>query len=102
MRNETKNSLEIISNPVTGEVIRVLESTPELFRMEFVLLPRGAVAGAHQHPVQQTIIAQDGTLHATVEGQKHVLQPGQAVVIEPGQTHDQSNPSDREVWAIEE
>jgi quercetin dioxygenase-like cupin family protein len=102
MHNDMKKPLEVISNPVTGEVIRVLESTPELFRMEFVLLPHGTVAGAHQHPVQQTIAARVGTLHATVEGTKHTLKPGEAVVIEPGQTHDQSNPSDTEVWAIEE
>jgi len=94
--------IEVITNPVTGEVIRVLESTPELFRMEFVLLPHGKVAGAHQHPVQQTIAAQSGTLHVSIAGTHHALEPGQAAVIEAGQTHDQWNPADTEVWAIEE
>jgi hypothetical protein len=31
-----------------------------------------------------------------------VLEPGQAVIIEAGKTHDQWNPADIEVWAIEE
>ena len=56
MHNETKKAQEVITNPITGEVIRVLESTPDLFRFEFVLLPHGTVAGAHQHPYQQQTI----------------------------------------------
>ena len=103
MHNETKRSPEVITNPITGEVIRVLESTPELFRFEFVLLPHKPGAAPHQHPYQQqTIAARSGTLHCSVEGTKHVLAPGQAVIIEAGQTHDQWNPADSEVWAIEE
>ena len=103
MHNETKKAQEVITNPITGEVIRVLESTPDLFRFEFVLLPHGTVAGAHQHPYQQqTIEARVGTLHCSVEGTHHVLEPGQAVLIEGGQTHTQWNPADTEVWAIEE
>lgn len=97
-----QKSPEVISNPITGEVIKVLESTPEVFRMEFVLLPHGAVAASHAHPVQQTIEARIGTLHTSVEGTRHVLQPGQAVTIAAGQTHAQWNPADTEVWAIEE
>jgi quercetin dioxygenase-like cupin family protein len=103
MHDDTKRSLEVITNPVTGEVIRVLASTPELFRFEFVLLPHASGAEAHQHPYQQqTIAARVGSLHCHVEGTKHVLAPGQAVIIEAGQTHGQWNPADSEVWAIEE
>ena len=102
MRNENRSSPEVITNPVTGEVVRVLESTPEVFRFEFVLLPHGTVAAPHQHTVQQTIAARAGTLHCSVEGTHHVLEPGQAVVIAAGQTHDQWNPADTEVWAMEE
>jgi quercetin dioxygenase-like cupin family protein len=103
MSNETTKSLEVITNPVTGEVIRVLESTPEMFRMEFVLLPHAKVASAHQHPHRtQKIEARIGALHASVGGTKHVLQPGESVTVQPGQTHDQWNPADTEVWAIEE
>ena len=90
MHNETKKAQEVITNPITGEVIRVLESTPDLFRFEFVLLPHGTVAGPHQHPSsQQTIAARSGTLHCSVEGTHHVLEPGQAVLVEGGQTHTQ-------------
>jgi quercetin dioxygenase-like cupin family protein len=102
MHDDTRNSPEIITNPVTGEVIRVLESTPELFRFEFVLLPHGSAAAPHQHTTQQTIEARVGTLHCSVEGKHHVLAPGQAVIIEAGRTHTQWNPADTEVWAIEE
>jgi quercetin dioxygenase-like cupin family protein len=93
---------EIITNPATGEIIRVLASTREVFRFEFVLLPHGAVAGAHTHTVHQTVTAKEGTLHLTVEGKHHQLAPGEALVVAPGQRHDQWNPADTEVWAIEE
>ena len=102
MRDEERKSPEVITNPVTGEVVRVLESTPEVFRFEFVLLPHGTVAAPHQHTVPQTIAARIGTLHASVEGTHHVLEPDKSVIIEAGQTHDQWNPADTEVWAMEE
>jgi hypothetical protein len=50
MHDETKREPEVITNPVTGEVIRVLASTPELFRFEFVLLPHGGAAAPHPAP----------------------------------------------------
>jgi quercetin dioxygenase-like cupin family protein len=104
LNEKTRNeALEIITNPVTGEVIRVLASTKDVFKFEFVLLPHGAVAGAHNHPFQhQTITSTVGTLHLSVEGQRHALGPGEAVVVAPGQNHEQWNPADTEVWAIEE
>jgi Uncharacterized conserved protein, contains double-stranded beta-helix domain len=102
MNADTTRSSESISNPITGEVIKVIESTPEVFRFEFVLLPHGSAAAPHQHPVRQTITARVGTLHTNVEGTDHVLKPGEAVVIEAGQTHTQWNPADTEVWAMEE
>jgi quercetin dioxygenase-like cupin family protein len=102
MHDANSNSPEVITNPVTGEIVRVLESTPEVFRFEFVLLPHGTVAAPHQHTVPQTIAARVGTLHASVEGTHHVLEPGQSVLIGAGQTHDQWNPADTEVWAMEE
>jgi quercetin dioxygenase-like cupin family protein len=94
---------EIIHNPVTGETLFVLESTPEIFRFAYRLGPGGAVSAAHYHPSQQqkiTVLA--GRLHCRVGRAEREFGAGDSIVIPAGVAHDQWNPTATEVIAIEE
>jgi quercetin dioxygenase-like cupin family protein len=94
---------EIIHNPVTGETLYVLESTPEVFKIAFRLRPGGAVAAAHYHPSQeQKISVLAGELHCRVGRERIVIRAGETARIPPGTVHDQSNPTETEAVAIEE
>ena len=54
----------ILNNPVTGESMTVLESTPEIFKFKFSLGPHGSIAGAHFHPsMEQRVSVVSGELH---------------------------------------
>ena len=92
----------VLHHPTTGETIRVLESTSEVFRMELTIAPRGEVAGAHIHPQQeQTFEVCSGRLACRVEGREHLLTAGQVLVLPPGRRHTQGNPFSEPVVAIE-
>ena len=94
---------EILENPVTGETIRVLESSPEVFKMEFALRPHARVAGTHVHPGQdQRLSVEAGTLVCLVDGETKVVRAGESVLVPAGTRHDQANPHDVPVRAIEE
>jgi len=92
----------VLHHPGTGETIRVLESTRDLFRMELTIAPRGEIAGSHLHPNQhQTFEIVSGKLVCRAQGREHVLKPGDTLVLPPGVVHTQGNPFDEPVVAIE-
>ena len=94
---------EMRENPVTGERLRVLGSTPERFRVHYALRPRSEIAGAHFHPGKE----QEGTaladeMHLRIDGRHCVLRAGESTTVPLGAHHFQWNPGDVEVVAIEE
>jgi quercetin dioxygenase-like cupin family protein len=94
---------EILENPVTGEALRVLESTPAVFKVQYSLRPHGEIAGAHFHPgMQQKITVLSGEMHLRIDGAHRVVRAGESAQIPAGAHHFQWNPCDSEVVAIEE
>jgi mannose-6-phosphate isomerase-like protein (cupin superfamily) len=94
---------EILHNPATTETIRVLESTPERFTIDYSLKPHAHIAATHIHPFQrQRFSVTAGTLVCMVDGKRVTLKAGESVVLDPGAVHDQANPHDVEVQVIEE
>ena len=47
---------EILTNPVTGEAMTVRESSPEIFKIQYTMAPRGRIAVLHYHPFSAQII----------------------------------------------
>jgi quercetin dioxygenase-like cupin family protein len=94
--------LAVLHHPGTGETIRVLESTDDVFRMELTIAPRGEVAAAHLHPYQeQTFEVLAGKLAVTTHGGARILEANDKLVLAPGAGHSQGNPFDEPVVAIE-
>lgn len=94
---------EQIINPITGETLHILESTNEVFKFQYQLEPHGAIASEHVHPAQQqTITVVAGELHCRVGDRQIVIRAGESVTIPAGVVHDQWNPTEKEVIAIEE
>jgi len=94
---------ELLENPVTGEALRVLESTPALFRVQYSLRPHGEIAGEHFHPgKEQRITVLSGEMHLRIDGAHRVVRAGESATIPAGAHHFQWNPCDSEVVAIEE
>lgn len=94
---------ETIHNPITGETLYVLESTPRIFKFEFRLKPNGAIAGEHSHPKQeQTITVLSGELNCQIGKTRKILRAGESATIPPNTVHHQWNPTENEVVAIEE
>src|SRR5262249_49193451 len=92
----------VLHHPGTGETIRILESTNDVFRMELTIAPRGQVAAAHIHPRQeQTFEVVAGKLSVTTQGGPRVLGAHDKLVLPPGTQHSQGNPFDEPVVAIE-
>jgi quercetin dioxygenase-like cupin family protein len=99
----TETYKEKIQNPITGETLYILESNENVFRIEYVIDPRGEIAAEHIHPAQeQTIHVIEGTLGCRINGLTRILTAGQSVVIPPGTPHSQWNPTDLHARAIEE
>ena len=100
---EFTSDKERIFNPVTGEKLLVLESTAEVFKIEFTIDPRSEIAGEHFHPFQQQkVFVTKGELHCRINGVNHVLFAGDTATIPAGAHHFQANPTDMEARAIEE
>ncbi|MBX3024313.1 cupin domain-containing protein [bacterium] len=96
-------SEERLENPVTGESMRVLESSPERFRVQYALRPRGEIAGAHFHPYgEQTVSVVSGELHVRIAGAHRVIRAGESATIPTGAPHFQWNPGDVEAIVVEE
>jgi quercetin dioxygenase-like cupin family protein len=96
-------SEEILENPVTGESVRILESTPAVFKVQYSLRTHAEIAAEHFHPgKQQRVTILSGEMHLRVNGENRVLRAGESATIPPGAHHFQWNPCDTEVVAIEE
>jgi len=94
---------EVLNNPVTGESMTVLESTPETFKFKFSLGPHGSIAGAHFHPsMEQRVSVVSGEMHLRVNGVHQILRAGESATIPVGAHHIQWNPGDSEMTATEE
>jgi len=94
---------EVLANPVTGELMTVLESTPEAFRVRYSLAPRSSIASAHYHPSrEQRVSVLAGEMHMRIDGVHQVLRAGESMTVPAGARHDQWNPGDIEVIAVEE
>lgn len=78
-----------LQNPVTGESARILEHTPEQIIGEMLVLPGGAVAGAHRHPVQEERFeVVEGVMGYRRGDQRGELRPGASIGVPAGVVHD--------------
>jgi quercetin dioxygenase-like cupin family protein len=94
---------EVLHNPVTGESMRVLESTPKAFRAQYTLRPHAEIPGAHFHPHgEQKVSMLSGELHLRVDGVYRIIRAGESTIVPAGARHFQWNPSDAEAIVIEE
>jgi quercetin dioxygenase-like cupin family protein len=83
---------DILTNPVTGEVIRFVEAAAdtggEYVLVEVVLEPNGAVAAAHVHPYQTEVFEiLDGEVTFRAGKETIAAKAGDTVRVEPGTRH---------------
>jgi quercetin dioxygenase-like cupin family protein len=88
---------DVLHNPVTGELIRFIETSAETrgesVLIEVVVEPNGFVAAAHVHPYQtEQFEVIDGTLAFEVGGEEVTAGPGDVVTVEAGTKHRFWNP----------
>lgn len=94
---------EILENPVTGESMRVLESSAETFKAQYSLRPHGEIAGEHLHPNGvQRISVLSGEMHLRIEGEHRIVRAGETATVPAGARHFQWNPCDSEAVVVEE
>jgi quercetin dioxygenase-like cupin family protein len=92
-------SEEILDNPVTGESMRILESTAQVFKAQYSLRPHGEIP----HPrKEQRISILSGEMHLRINGEHKVLRAGESATLPLGANHFQWNPCDSEVVVVEE
>lgn len=93
---------EILENPVTGESMKVLESTQETFKFQYTLKPHARIAGVHFHPNQEQVNSVvSGELHLKVNGVHHIVRAGESLTVPAGAHHFQWNPNNFETVVIE-
>ena len=83
---------DVLHNPVTGELIRFLETSAETggeyVLIEVVVEPDGFVAAAHVHPYQsERFEVLEGTLCFEADGRQVVAHAGDVVTVEAGTRH---------------
>ncbi len=79
---------DTIENPVTGERIRFLESTPERLVFALEVRPGGFVASAHLHPLQEeTFAIAEGSLLFRIGRDEVKAEPGDAIRLPRGVPH---------------
>jgi quercetin dioxygenase-like cupin family protein len=94
---------EILENPVTGESMRILESSAQTFKAQSSLRPHGEIPGEHFHPhKEQRISVLSGEMHLRINGEHRIVRAGQTTSISVGARHFQWNPCDAEVVVVEE
>ncbi len=94
---------EVLENPVTGESMEVLESTPETFRARYVMRPHSEIAAVHLHPKEeQRVSVLSGELHLRIGDAHRIVRGGESATVPPGTPHFQWNPSDSEAVVVEE
>jgi len=62
--------------------------------------PRG-LAGAHDHPLEETYLILDGEVDAVFDGERYRLKPGDVAFAGVGAVHEFSNPTDTTVRWLE-
>ena len=94
---------EILENPVTGESMRILESSAQTFRAQYSLRPHGEIPGEHLHPHKEQLISVlAGEMHLRINGEHRIVRAGETTTIPVGARHFQWNPTDSEAVVIEE
>ena len=94
---------EILENPVTGESLRILESSAHTFKAQYSLRPHGEIPGEHLHPhKEQRISVLSGEMHLRINGEHRIVRAGQTTTVPAGARHFQWNPCDSEAVVIEE
>ena len=94
---------ELLENPVTGESMRILESTPQTFKARYSLAPHAEIPGEHFHPnKEQFISVLSGEMHLRLAGAHRVVRAGETANVPVGARHFQWNPCDVEAVVIEE
>jgi quercetin dioxygenase-like cupin family protein len=94
---------EILENPVTGESMRILESTAQTFKAQYSLRPHGEIPGEHLHPHKEQLVSVvSGEMHLRIDGEHRIVRAGQTTTIPAGARHFQWNPCDSEAVVIEE
>lgn len=94
---------EILENPVTGESMKVIESTAQAFRAQYSLRPHGEIPGEHLHPhKEQRIEVLSGEMHVRIDGEHRIVRAGETATVPVGTRHFQWNPCDTEAVVIEE
>jgi quercetin dioxygenase-like cupin family protein len=83
---------DVLHNPVTGELIRFVETSAETdgeyVLIEVVVEPNGFVAAAHVHPYQsERFEVLEGTLCFEADGRQVVAHAGDVVTVEAGTRH---------------
>jgi quercetin dioxygenase-like cupin family protein len=93
----------ILENPVTGESMRILESTAQMFKAQYSLRPHGEIPGEHLHPhKEQRISVLAGEMHVRINGEHRIVRAGQTATIPIGARHFQWNPCATEAVVIED
>jgi quercetin dioxygenase-like cupin family protein len=87
---------DTIENPVTGEIVRFLqtaaETDGELVEVDVTIEPGGAVAAAHVHPYQsERFEVLEGTLEFRHGRDKVLAGPGDVVTVAAGTVHSFRN-----------
>lgn len=81
---------EILENPVTGESMRILESTAQEFRAQYTLRPHGEIAGAHFHPTEEQVVSiLSGEMHLRINGEHRIIRAGESATVPAGARHFQ-------------
>ena len=83
---------DTLHNPVTGELIRFVETASdtggEYVKVEVVVEPNGAVAAAHMHPYQtETFEILEGEMTFKLGKQTIVARAGETIRVVPGTAH---------------
>jgi quercetin dioxygenase-like cupin family protein len=90
---------DVLQNPVTGELIRFVETAAETggeyTLIDVVVEPDGFVATAHEHPYQTEVFTVlEGEITFVAGGETIVAQAGTTVRVEPGTSHKFWNSGD--------
>lgn len=94
---------EILENPVTGESMRILESSAQTFKAQYSLRPHGEIPGEHLHPNKEQLISVlSGEMHLRINGDHQIVRAGETTILPVGARHFQWNPCDSEAVVIEE
>lgn len=83
---------DVIENPITGERMQFVQTAEDtdggLLQLMLTVKPKGFVAAAHIHPIQEErILVKSGTLRLRAGDEESLLTKGQTGVIARGTQH---------------